>query len=117
MFCSSVGGGGGRAGVKRNNLDVLLDIHENCRGIGHLFEKCNAIFLHFAGIDYGQPWRRTFGENIVYTDWKRDNYYHAVQQQVCMRITVIVKFVAGYFPFLAVTKTSIISTRLATRKQ
>lgn len=35
-----------------------------------------------AGIDYGQPWRRTFGENIVYTDWKRDNYYHAVQQLV-----------------------------------
>lgn len=39
-------------------------------------------FFHFSGIDYGQPWRRTFGENIVYTDWKRDNYYHAVQQLV-----------------------------------
>jgi len=33
-----------------------------------------------ANIDYGQPYRRTFGENIVYTDWQRDNYFRAVQQ-------------------------------------
>lgn len=45
-----------------------------------------------AGIDYGQPWRRTFGENIVYTDWKRDNYYHAVQQQVGNAKTVGLEF-------------------------
>lgn len=45
-----------------------------------------------AGIDYGQPWRRTFGENIVYTDWKRDNYYHAVQQQVGDAKTVGLEF-------------------------
>ena len=32
-----------------------------------------------AGIDGGQPWRRTFGENVVYTDWQRDNYFHAVR--------------------------------------
>ena len=44
----------------------------------------DATFFLFVGIDYGQPWRRTFGDNIVYTDWKRDNYYYAVQQQVCM---------------------------------
>ncbi|OED38517.1 creatininase [Chromatiales bacterium (ex Bugula neritina AB1)] len=31
-----------------------------------------------AGIDGGQPWRRTFGNNITYTDWNRDNYFHAV---------------------------------------
>jgi creatinase len=24
-----------------------------------------------AAIDGGQPWRRTFGDNITYTDWKR----------------------------------------------
>lgn len=35
-----------------------------------------------AGIDYGQPWRRTFGDNIVYTDWQKDNYFYAVKQQV-----------------------------------
>ncbi|PTE19423.1 creatininase, partial [Cereibacter changlensis JA139] len=25
-----------------------------------------------AGIDAGQPWRRSFGDNITYTDWQRD---------------------------------------------
>jgi len=33
-----------------------------------------------AGIDAGQPWRRTFGDNITYTDWRRDNYFYALQQ-------------------------------------
>jgi creatinase len=33
-----------------------------------------------AGIDGGQPWRRTFGDNITYTDWRRDNYFCAVRQ-------------------------------------
>jgi len=33
-----------------------------------------------ANIDAGMPWRRTVGENIVYTDWRRDNYLHALQQ-------------------------------------
>lgn len=32
-----------------------------------------------ANIDYGQPYRRSFGENIVYTDWKKDNYFRAVK--------------------------------------
>jgi creatinase len=32
-----------------------------------------------AGIDAGQPWRRSFGENLIYTDWRRDNYAHALQ--------------------------------------
>tara|TARA_Y100000590_G_scaffold142911_1_gene164011 strand:+ start:449 stop:1675 length:1227 start_codon:yes stop_codon:yes gene_type:complete len=31
-----------------------------------------------ANIDAGQPYRRTFGENLVYTDWQRDNYLRAV---------------------------------------
>ena len=35
-----------------------------------------------AGIDGGQPWRRTFGSNLTYTDWSRDNYFHAVRQLV-----------------------------------
>ena len=26
------------------------------------------------------PWRRSFDENIVYTDWRRDNYFYAVQK-------------------------------------
>ncbi len=32
-----------------------------------------------AGIDGGQPWRRTFGSNVTYTDWQKDNYFHAVR--------------------------------------
>jgi creatinase len=35
-----------------------------------------------ANIDYGQPHRRTYGDNIVYTDWQRDNYFRAVQQVI-----------------------------------
>ncbi|XP_070568871.1 creatinase-like [Ptychodera flava] len=32
-----------------------------------------------ANIDGGQPWRRTsLGDNIIYTDWHKDNYYHAI---------------------------------------
>ena len=33
-----------------------------------------------AGIDGGQPWRRTFGGNVTYTDWQKDNYFHAVRK-------------------------------------
>ncbi|SEQ35499.1 aminopeptidase P family protein [Thalassovita taeanensis] len=32
-----------------------------------------------AGIDAGQPWRRSFGDNITYTDWQRDNFWRAVR--------------------------------------
>jgi creatinase len=35
-----------------------------------------------ANIDYGQPHRRTYGENIVYTDWQRDNYFRAIDQVI-----------------------------------
>ncbi|MEM9652831.1 MAG: M24 family metallopeptidase [Actinomycetota bacterium] len=32
-----------------------------------------------AAIDGGQPWRRTHGENLIYTDWRKDNFFHAVK--------------------------------------
>ena len=31
-----------------------------------------------ANIDAGQPWRRSIDANVIYTDWKRDNYWRAV---------------------------------------
>ncbi|MDA8746696.1 aminopeptidase P family protein [Litoreibacter sp.] len=31
-----------------------------------------------AGIDAAQPWRRSHGDNITYTDWQRNNYWRAV---------------------------------------
>jgi len=30
-----------------------------------------------ANIDAGQPWRRCYGENLIFTDWQRDNYWQA----------------------------------------
>ncbi|RHZ97766.1 M24 family metallopeptidase [Cereibacter sphaeroides] len=33
-----------------------------------------------AGIDAGQPWRRSVGDNITYTDWQRDNFWRTVAQ-------------------------------------
>ncbi len=35
-----------------------------------------------ANIDYGQPWRRGYGDTVTYTDWQRDNFIRAVAQQV-----------------------------------
>jgi creatinase len=35
-----------------------------------------------ANIDGGQPWRRGVGDNLVYTDWRRDSYFEAVKTLV-----------------------------------
>lgn len=35
-----------------------------------------------ANIDHGQPWRRGYGQTATYTDWRRDNYFRAVRQQL-----------------------------------
>ena len=35
-----------------------------------------------ANIDGGQPWRRGFGDNIIYTDWEKDNYFKAVKNEI-----------------------------------
>ncbi|MBR9762699.1 MAG: M24 family metallopeptidase [Rhodobacteraceae bacterium] len=35
-----------------------------------------------ANIDAGQPWRRSHGANVIYTDWQRDNYWRAVRDLV-----------------------------------
>ncbi len=39
--------------------------HDNCTVIS-------------ANIDAGQPWRRSVGDNVIYTDWQRNNYWRAV---------------------------------------
>ncbi|MBO1754562.1 aminopeptidase P family protein [Allobranchiibius sp. CTAmp26] len=38
-----------------------------------------------ANIDAGMPWRRSYGENVVYTDWKRDNYFFAISEALRTR--------------------------------
>ena len=30
-------------------------------------------------MDGGAPWRHTYGDNLTYTDWKRDNFFRALQ--------------------------------------
>ena len=39
-------------------------------------EACTTVS---ANIDAGQPWRRSHCENVIYTDWQRDNYWRAVR--------------------------------------
>src|SRR5699024_3865139 len=31
-------------------------------------------------VDGGMPWRTTYGDNIVYSDWEAQNFFRAVQQ-------------------------------------
>lgn len=33
-----------------------------------------------ANIDAGMPWRTSYGDNLVYTDWHRDNFYYALKE-------------------------------------
>ena len=33
-----------------------------------------------ANIDAGMPWRRSFDDNVVYTDWQRDSFYYAAKE-------------------------------------
>ena len=46
-----------------------------------------------ANIDGGQPRRQTFGhDNLVYTNWHQDNFFHAVQQLLTKTTTVDIEF-------------------------
>ena len=42
-------------------------------------ERCVTVS---ANIDGGQPWRRCYAENLIYTDWKRNNYWRAVKSVI-----------------------------------
>jgi creatinase len=42
-------------------------------------------FTVSANIDAGMPWRRTYGDNVVYTDWQRDNYVYAIRESLRSR--------------------------------
>ena len=50
-------------------------------------------FSFLTAVDYGYPWRRTTGGNISYTNWQKDNFFYAVQQQVKAG-TCVVKLMA-----------------------
>lgn len=81
-----------RAWMAKNDVDAALFTSYHCinyysgwlycyfgRKYGMVIDQTNATTIS-AGIDGGQPWRRSFGNNITYTDWRRDNFYRAVQQ-------------------------------------
>jgi creatinase len=38
-------------------------------------DRCTTVS---ANIDAGQPWRRSVADNVIYTDWQRDNFWRAV---------------------------------------
>ena len=45
-----------------------------------------------ANIDGGQPFRRSFGDNLVYTDWQRDSFFAAVKREIPDRGRVGIEF-------------------------
>lgn len=45
-----------------------------------------------ANIDGGQPARRTYGKNLVYTDWQRDNYYQGLASLIMGKQRVGLEF-------------------------
>ena len=76
--------------MSKNNLDVIIltSMHNVAYYSGFIYcsfgrpyaciitEK--KIVTISANIDAGQPWRRSVCDNIIYTDWKRDNFLKAI---------------------------------------
>ena len=76
--------------MNSNNLDmiILTSMHNVAYYTGFIYcsfgrsygcvitEK--KIVTISANIDAGQPWRHSFSENIIYTDWKKDNFLRAI---------------------------------------
>lgn len=61
------------------------------RFYGHVVGSDTATTIS-ANIDGGQPWRRTVGDNLIYTDWHRDNYFKAVQKLIPDGGTIGIEF-------------------------
>ncbi|RMH51101.1 MAG: M24 family metallopeptidase [Alphaproteobacteria bacterium] len=81
-----------RLWMARNDVDAALFTSYHCicyfsgwlycqfgRKYGLAIDQDSATTIS-NGIDGGQPWRRSFGGNITYTDWRRDNFHRAVRQ-------------------------------------
>ena len=93
-----------RAHMATDNIDAILftSIHNiNYHGgflycsfgrpYGLVVTQANMTSIS-ANIDGGQPWRRTFGDNIVYTDWQKDSYLRAVQKLIHNKGKVGIEF-------------------------
>ncbi len=81
-----------RGWMAKNDVDAALFTSYHCinyysgwlycyfgRKYGMVIDHDKATTVS-AGIDGGQPWRRSFGDNVTYTDWRRDNFYRAIRQ-------------------------------------
>ena len=83
-----------RATMSQKNLDAVLltSMHNIAYYSGFLYcsfgrpyacvvtaDTCTTIS---ANIDGAQPWRRSIGENLVYTDWQSGNYWRAAEQVI-----------------------------------
>jgi len=76
--------------MSKNNLDmiILTSMHNVAyytgfiycsfgRPYGCIITEKKTVTIS-ANIDAGQPWRRSACDNIIYTDWKRDNFLKAI---------------------------------------
>ena len=76
--------------MDKNNLDmvILTSMHNVAYYTGFIYCSfgrpygCvitqNKISTISANIDASQPWRRSHCDNVIYTDWKRDNFLRAI---------------------------------------
>ena len=79
-----------REAMSKNNLDmiILTSMHNIAYYTGFIYCSfgrpygCiiteNKISTISANIDASQPWRRSYCDNVIYTDWKRDNFLKAI---------------------------------------
>jgi len=76
--------------MSKNNLDmiILTSMHNIAYYTGFIYcsfgrpyscvVTANKISTITANIDASQPWRRSYYDNVIFTDWKRDNFLKAI---------------------------------------
>ncbi|MDB9731664.1 aminopeptidase P family protein [Candidatus Pelagibacter sp.] len=79
-----------RTTMSKNNLDmiILTSMHNIAYYTGFIYcsfgrpygcvVTVNKISTISANIDASQPWRRSHSDNVIYTDWKSDNFLKAI---------------------------------------
>ena len=80
--------------MDKNNLDmvILTSMHNIAYYTGFIYCSFGRpygcvvtkkkIFTISANIDASQPWRRSYCDNVIYTDWKRDNFLKALESMI-----------------------------------
>jgi len=93
-----------RACMTENNLDIALFTSIHNINYYSDFVYCSfgrpygLVVTHdshttvSANIDGGQPWRQSFDDNIIYTDWQRDNYFRTLQNLIKGKVRVGIEY-------------------------